>query len=211
MRQHASVVAQPPAKVEHDSQATLQRGSSLCGPSSNNRFAAKKWRPRWKTFRLISKLDPRGRANREPLADSVFSKEFSAIYGSWVSQLLVVMFGGALGALVRFLVSAGMASLKWGEFPWGTLLVNVVGCLLIGVLFVASQREMPQLVKLALGIGFLGALTTFSTFSLDTLLIWQKGRWAIATVYAMGSLGLGLLAVIIGQMLGNWWLGDVAQ
>lgn len=121
------------------------------------------------------------------------------------------MLGGALGALVRFLVSIGMASLKWGEFPWGTLLVNLVGCFLIGLLFVASQREMPQLTKMAIGVGFLGALTTFSTFSLDTLLMWQKGRWTIATVYAFGSLGLGLLAVIIGQSLGNWWWGAAGE
>lgn len=127
---------------------------------------------------------------------------------SWLLQLLVVMAGGALGAAVRFLVSVGLAR---DEFPWGTLVVNLVGSFLIGILFVASQKEMPQLWKLAIGVGFLGALTTFSTFGLDTLLLWRRGQIALAVSYSLGSLILGVALVAAGLAVGQQWLGPVGK
>lgn len=120
------------------------------------------------------------------------------------------MLGGALGATMRYLVCSWVAELKWGEFPWGVLLVNLLGSFLIGVLFVAAQRELPLLTKLAIGVGFLGSLTTFSTFMLDTLLLWKNGHMISAGSYVVSSLVLGLLLVAIGQIVGQWWLGPVS-
>ncbi len=113
--------------------------------------------------------------------------------------LLVFAFGG-LGALARVGVSA-LFSVQ--RLPWGTLLVNVVGCLLIGVAFqVFSAR--PQLAfpwRLALVGGFLGGFTTFSAFGLETFELLLAGRPAAATAYALGSVALGLAAVVLGQAM----------
>tara|TARA_B100001245_G_C22649478_1_gene318948 strand:- start:124 stop:540 length:417 start_codon:yes stop_codon:yes gene_type:complete len=128
-----------------------------------------------------------------------------------LQQILVVMLGGSLGAAARFIIGAQVASWKWYEFPWGTLFVNLVGCFLMGVLYVASQKEMPQLLKVGIGIGFLGSLTTFSTFGLDVLLIWKRGHADLALLYLLASLGFGISLVAAGITVGQWWLGAINQ
>lgn len=92
---------------------------------------------------------------------------------------LFVALGGASGACLRFFISETMVKLLGRGFPFGTLAVNILGSLLMGILFVLLEKEflVGSPAKTILGIGFLGALTTFSTFSLDTLLLMQQGDW----------------------------------
>ncbi|MBN1904534.1 MAG: fluoride efflux transporter CrcB [Deltaproteobacteria bacterium] len=86
-----------------------------------------------------------------------------------IKNLIIIMLGGSLGAASRYLISI-MAAKMWGvNFPWGTLVVNMVGCFFIGLIFALtdSVRLLPPGVRLFLITGFLGALTTFSSFSLE--------------------------------------------
>ena len=124
-------------------------------------------------------------------------------------KLVAVMLGGAFGAAARFWLSALPHRYFKGDFPIGTLLVNVLGCMLIGVLFVSAekQRLSPTLQPLLI-TGFLGALTTFSTFGLDQLILYEKGRSGVAITYLLLSIILGLSAVFAGAALARSWIGQ---
>lgn len=118
-------------------------------------------------------------------------------------KLLAVGCGGFFGAISRYLLSAWVLRLTGDRFPWGTLAVNVLGCFLIGVLAqMALSREWltPQW-RLVLITGFLGSLTTFSTFGLETLMLLESGdlRGAVGNILLNVSVGLG--AVILGRSL----------
>ena len=84
-------------------------------------------------------------------------------------------------------------------FPWGTLLVNVLGCAVIGVLAVAIERltSLNTELRLLLITGFLGGFTTFSSFGLDTWALMRKGEWLYASAYVSASVGFGILAVAL--------------
>lgn len=110
--------------------------------------------------------------------------------------------GSALGGIARYLVSNAIAS-RWGDsFPWGTLLVNVTGSLLIGFLAGLSDPPSRMLVPTAarqfLMIGLMGGFTTFSSFSLQTLELLRDGEVLLATLNATASLALCLLAAWLG-------------
>jgi len=119
-------------------------------------------------------------------------------------NLLMIGLGGALGAISRYGLSQLAINLFGKGFPFGTLIANFVGSLLMGLLFALIETEslMPQ-VRTALGIGFLGAFTTFSTFSLDTVLMIQAGDIQKALLNILFNLGLCLMAVFIGLWLGS--------
>jgi len=121
-----------------------------------------------------------------------------------MNNLLMIGLGGALGAMSRYGLSQLAINLFGKGFPFGTLIANFVGSLLMGLLFALIETEslMPQ-VKIALGIGFLGAFTTFSTFSLDTVLMIQAGDIQKALLNILFNLGLCLMAVFIGLWLGS--------
>jgi len=114
-------------------------------------------------------------------------------------DIFFVALGGAFGAVVRHAVSLWCTHALGPRFPWGTLLVNVVGCLLLGWLVQAatSSPSISESVKLALGTGFLGALTTFSTFGVQTLHVWQRSA-ALGVLNIAGNIVLGLLAAAVG-------------
>ncbi|TGE84576.1 fluoride efflux transporter CrcB [Pseudoalteromonas sp. KS88] len=92
---------------------------------------------------------------------------------------LMIAAGGASGACLRFFISETMLKLLGRGFPFGTLAVNILGSLLMGVLYGLIEREIITVspAKSLIGIGFLGALTTFSTFSMDSLLLLQQGHF----------------------------------
>ncbi len=115
--------------------------------------------------------------------------------------LWVFSMGGA-GALVRVAL-AGLFPVR--ALPWGTLLVNVVGCLAIGVLFTIFEEErvLPAEWRIALVGGFLGGFTTFSAFGLEMFELLQEGQWPAALLYAGASLALGLIAVAAGATLSH--------
>ena len=116
-------------------------------------------------------------------------------------NILLVALGGGLGAAGRYGVSLAMPA-KPGEWPWATFGINVVGSLLIGVLagWLARNPDGEQW-RLFLGVGVLGGFTTFSSYSLETLRMIERGDWAGAALYALGSVVAGLAAVAIGMDL----------
>jgi CrcB protein len=112
--------------------------------------------------------------------------------------LLLVLVGGAVGAPVRYLADRALRD----RAPLGTLVVNVFGSALLGVL-IGSGDALPVVVKTLLGTGFCGALTTYSTFSLETLRLVEEGRAGRAAAYVTASLALGLTAATIGYVLAS--------
>lgn len=122
-----------------------------------------------------------------------------------MTQLLAIAAGGALGALLRYGVASGVHGVLGRGFPYGTLTANVAGSLLMGWLYVVLlERSLlgPQW-RAALLIGLLGAFTTFSTFSIETLLLIEEGETARALANVLLSVILCLVAVWAGLMLGR--------
>ena len=121
-----------------------------------------------------------------------------------MKELIGVLIGGALGAGVRYLLSE--QSQRWfgNYFPYGTLIVNVSGCLILGGLFGWGMDHMSPTVQKLLITGFLGSLTTFSTFGLETYMSWEKGEWFLGIIDIVSNLVLGLLAVWIGCNTVRW-------
>jgi CrcB protein len=114
------------------------------------------------------------------------------------------MLFGALGALARYGVSAlGARWMPQGTtFPWPTLLINIVGSFLLGVVVtLVVQRVLDESWRFALGVGFLGAFTTFSTFSVETEELLRQGEWRTATIYVGCSLVLAVVAAALGRVL----------
>lgn len=114
--------------------------------------------------------------------------------------LAVVAFGGAIGAISRFQITNWFSQWFGTAFPYATLTVNVIGSLIMGLLMAAlTQGSLiaPHWRPL-IGVGFLGALTTFSTFSFDTLALFTQGEWLKAGVNVVANVVLCLLAVYIG-------------
>ncbi|MEX1300049.1 MAG: fluoride efflux transporter CrcB [Desulfotignum sp.] len=123
-----------------------------------------------------------------------------------MEKLLLVMVGGSLGAASRYGISL-LAVKMWGtRFPWGTLTVNLVGCFLIGLLFGLSDRMrlLTPEMRLLLITGFLGALTTFSTFSMETVSAGRAGLMVQPVVNILinnlGGLALTVMGLWIGSM-----------
>jgi CrcB protein len=120
-----------------------------------------------------------------------------------IRLILAVAVGGAVGTLVRFATGNWIAA-NWPQhFSLGTFLVNIVGCLLIGLLygFFLMRPELPIELRAGLIVGFLGGLTTFSSFSLDTLRLLESGQLPLALGYAALSVFGGLLATWAGLLL----------
>ena len=115
-------------------------------------------------------------------------------------QTLSIAAGGALGAVLRYWVSSGVYHLTGRAFPYGTLVVNVVGSLAMGLLFVLLMERSAAAPewRALLMVGLLGAFTTFSTFSMETLALMQEGAW----VRAAANFALSVTACIAAAWLG---------
>lgn len=118
-----------------------------------------------------------------------------------------VFLGGGLGAVCRYGVTTTVGALLGGLFPWGTLIVNLVGSLLMGLVLGAllplakSLQLLPESLRLLLTVGFLGGFTTFSSFSMETLTLLRGDSFFLAAVNVVGSIVLGLAAAYIGYQL----------
>jgi len=117
-----------------------------------------------------------------------------------MKMLLVVAAGGALGAMARYGTVVAVGRLTGiGGFPWGTVAVNLAGSLVLGLLIgaLAHGLHLSQEARGLIVVGFLGAFTTFSTFSLDAVTLIERGQWWPAFAYAAGSAvaGIGLFFV----------------
>lgn len=117
-----------------------------------------------------------------------------------MSNLLFVMLGGAFGSGARYL--AGHATLAWfgPDYPWGTLAVNLIGGFLMGLLAGSLARfgQGGETWRLLLGVGVLGGFTTFSAFSLDAMVMIERGDWMTALGYILASVAGSILALALG-------------
>ena len=124
--------------------------------------------------------------------------------------LALVVIGGAMGAPLRYVTDLAVQRWHGGRFPWGTLAVNVVGCLLLGmVLGLAASGAASAEVLSLVGTGFCGALTTYSTFSFETVRLVEDGAFAAVLGNVLLSLGGGLGAGVLGWTIG-WIIGQGA-
>lgn len=121
-------------------------------------------------------------------------------------QVLSVAAGAAVGALARW--GAGLwLNARWAGFPLGTLFVNAAGGLLIGMALAWFERSPHELLRLLLVTGFLGGLTTFSSFSAESLLLLQRGHWGLAAGHTLGHLLGSLACAALGFKLVDTLLG----
>ena len=126
-----------------------------------------------------------------------------------LGRALAVGLGGFVGALGRYGLTGLVQRYARGDFPWGTLAVNVLGCFLIGLLMALARFGVvfgPR-TRTFLGIGLLGSLTTFSTFGYETMELFRTGSWLAAAGNVAGNVILGLVAVLAGLVLGRLLAG----
>ncbi len=117
-----------------------------------------------------------------------------------MTRLLVIGCGGFIGAIARYSATLWIQKRMQSDVPYGTMGVNVIGCLLLGFLagWLQTRPEMSESWQLFLKVGILGAFTTFSTLGYETVTLYTDGEWRAASVSLLGNLLLGGVAVIAG-------------
>ena len=122
-------------------------------------------------------------------------------------EILIVGVGSFAGGVLRYILSVGLSKLgRLWAFPIGIIVINVLGCFLIGVLYgyFKSKATTDPVLPLLLMTGVLGGFTTFSTFSFETVQLLQQNEWLKAAFYVVGSVGLGVVACYWGiRQFGN--------
>lgn len=118
-------------------------------------------------------------------------------------DIALVAIGGAVGSVLRYLAGVAASALFGMGFPYGTFFVNVTGSFAMGVLIevIARRFEASEALRLLIATGVLGGYTTFSSFSLDTAALWERGQQLLALGYVAASLGLGIAALFCGLWL----------
>jgi CrcB protein len=115
---------------------------------------------------------------------------------------LYVAVGGMFGALARFALGGWVTGWAGASFPWATLLINLLGSVLLGLLMRAFPVwSTPVEMRALLAVGFCGAFTTFSTFGYETVLLLERGAPGLAATYALGSVVLGVAGIFLGFQL----------
>ena len=122
-----------------------------------------------------------------------------------MKAIILVACGGAVGAVLRYAIGVWSRELFGPEYPWGTFFVNVLGCLLMGVLVqLIDVAIASDQARLLIGVGLLGALTTFSTFGYDTVICVRQLGWTLALANVAANVVCGLFAVVLGMALVRW-------
>jgi CrcB protein len=116
-------------------------------------------------------------------------------------QYLVISLGGILGANARYILGTWIAGRYGTSFPYGTLVINISGSFVIGLFLtlIAERFVLHPHWRLFFAVGFLGAYTTFSTFSYESVVLIQNGAWRLGLVNMVGSVVLGPIAVVAGM------------
>ncbi|HXB52414.1 MAG TPA: fluoride efflux transporter CrcB [Rhizomicrobium sp.] len=117
--------------------------------------------------------------------------------------IAAVAVGGAIGSAARYLIAGWVQSVAWTGFPYGIFVVNISGGLVMGILteLMALKWNVPLEMRAFLTTGILGGYTTFSTFSLDSALLIERGAYASAAIYIVGSAAVSILALFAGLWL----------
>lgn len=128
-----------------------------------------------------------------------------ALGGRNVQKYLLIAIGGALGSIARYWVGSTIGSRMGIKFPYGTLVVNITACIIIGfsLTYLGKRAELSPAWRFLVPVGFIGAYSTFSTYEWETLSTLRAGAFGIAALYAVGSFALGLAAVWGGSILGE--------
>jgi CrcB protein len=123
-----------------------------------------------------------------------------------LQRYLSIALGGALGSIARYWVGSTISGRLGARFPYGTFVINMTACLLIGfvVTFLGRRVALSATWRYLLPVGFIGAYSTFSTYEWETFSSMRSGAFVLAAVYAVGSLVLGL-----GAVWGGSWLADL--
>ena len=120
-----------------------------------------------------------------------------------MQKYLLIAIGGALGSIARYWVGSAIGSRMGVRLPFGTLVVNITACLVIGftLTWLSDRAELNPAWRYLVAVGFIGAYSTFSTYEWETLSTLRSGAFALASVYAVGSLVVGLAATWCGAAL----------
>jgi fluoride exporter len=129
-----------------------------------------------------------------------------AASGISVFNYLLVFIGGGLGASLRHTVNITCAKCIGTAFPWGTFIINITGSIVMGLIagYLAFKGEASQPWRLFLMTGILGGYTTFSAFSLDAGLLYERGTLGVAAAYVLGSVILSIIGLFAGLALARW-------
>lgn len=122
-----------------------------------------------------------------------------------MSNILLVAVGGAIGSVARYLVGLWATRLAGPNFPWGTLTVNVVGAFAIGLFveMVARRFDASTEMRAFIVTGILGGFTTWSSFTLDTMVLFERGEIGLSALYLLASLLVSFAAIFAGLALGR--------
>lgn len=125
-----------------------------------------------------------------------------------IKQLILVGVGGAVGSILRFIIS--ILSIKWftTSFPFGTMTVNIIGSLLLGLVmgYVIKTHTDTEQIRLLIGVGFCGGFTTFSTFAYENITLLQQNNYSQFLLYVFISLVFALLAILAGFWLSKYFI-----
>ncbi len=120
-----------------------------------------------------------------------------------MQNILLIALGGVIGTLMRYGISSHSLFASSGVFPWGTLVVNLLGCFVIGLLWAALPSSISPSIRNMLLIGILGSFTTFSSFALEGIRLFESGHTGSAVAYILVSNLAGLLLAFGGVVLGK--------
>jgi fluoride exporter len=131
------------------------------------------------------------------------SARIGSMKGNALQKYFLIAAGGALGSVARYWVGAMIGGRMGTRFPYGTFVINLTACIIIGfsLTYLGRRLELSPAWRYFIPVGFIGAYSTFSTYEWETLSTLRAGAFALAALYALGSLVLGLAATWLGAAL----------
>lgn len=123
-----------------------------------------------------------------------------------LKNLAWLALAGAAGTVLRYVLAGTTQRLLGAKFPWGTLVVNALGCFLFGLVWTLAEDRLviSGRTRFLILTGLMGALTTFSTFAFETSQLLDDSQWALAVANLLGQMGLGLTCIFLGLAAGRW-------